>query len=156
MFRVQKMFVDKISKWFCMVLRGEARQQCFSTKQPKSKSKIKKYLNNIENHKNRIIRRPLGVYRRVGSFFLPPPIVLPLEPRKPHLAPTPPPAETYSRDSGSSKNGGPFFNIFLVPFWYWKICENGEAKTWFGYSQWYTGDTLEGTLIYLWFLIILC
>ena len=45
----------------------------------------------------------------MGSFFPPPPVVLPLDPRKPHLAPTPPPGETYSDHSGpkkSSKNGG--------------------------------------------------
>ena len=58
-----------------------------------------------------------------GILLSSPPIVLPLDPQKPHLGPTPPRGETYSRDLPKPtrvtrviENGGPFCNIFLVPF----------------------------------------
>ena len=50
----------------------------------------------------------------MGSFFLPPPIVLPLEPRKPHLAPTPPLPKPTRVTRGHRKMGVPF----LTSFWY--------------------------------------
>ena len=57
---------------------------------------------------------PWGV--QACGISLPPPIVLPLDPRKPHLAPPPPPGETYSDHSGHRKLGVHFWSSFWYRF----------------------------------------
>ena len=40
-FRVQNLFFDEISRWFCMVLHGEAQKHCCSATKFKNKFLIK-------------------------------------------------------------------------------------------------------------------